>query len=101
MKEIAVFGEEHFTLGFALAGVNATFSYNGENATDVVKDILAHPEIGVVIIQAKILDDLDEQTRETVTGSIDPIFLTLSRQDTNEEMRRMIKKSIGVDMWNQ
>ncbi|MGM5487537.1 MAG: V-type ATP synthase subunit F [Nanobdellota archaeon] len=99
MKEIAAFGEEQFVLGFQLAGIGKVFI--ADEPAKQIKNIIAHPEIGLVIMQAKMMDDFDEETKELVTKSIEPIFLTISRKDSNEEIQKLIKKSIGIDVWNK
>ncbi|MFO7710618.1 MAG: V-type ATP synthase subunit F [Candidatus Woesearchaeota archaeon] len=100
MKEIAVFGEEQFVLGFQLSGIKKIFVAQ-DNPKEQISSIIGYPEIGLVIMQTKMMDNLDDETKELVTKSIEPIFLTLSRKDSNEEMQRLIKKSIGIDVWNK
>jgi V/A-type H+/Na+-transporting ATPase subunit F len=101
MREIAVLGPSTFTLGFRLTGITKVFSIDKANPDKSIKDIIGFPEIGLVILQEESIQEFSEQTRELISQSIDPVFLTLSEQDSNEEMRRLVQKSIGVDLWSK
>jgi V/A-type H+/Na+-transporting ATPase subunit F len=101
MREIAVLGPSTFTLGFRLTGISKVFEISKHDPDKSIKDIIGHPEIGLVIMQDESLEIFTEQTREIISQSIDPVFLTISEQDSNEEMRKLVKKSIGVDLWSK
>lgn len=101
MKKIAVLGEEEFTLGFQLTGISKVFKPDTEDPVVTIKKIKSDAEIGVVITQEKVLAKLPEDTKEEVNKSIQPIFVTLSRRDSNTELQKLIKKSIGIDVWNK
>jgi V/A-type H+/Na+-transporting ATPase subunit F len=101
MKEIAVLGRNRFTLGFRLVGINKIFQIDDNNPDNSIKDIITHPEIGLIILEEETLDKFNENTKEIISQSIDPVFLTISVQDSNEEMRKLVKKSIGVDLWEK
>ena len=101
MKEIAILGGTEFSLGFQIAGINNLFTIDEENPDQSIKKIMEKPEIGLVIMEEKTLDLLSEEMRDSLGQSIEPVFLTISEQDSNEEMKRLIKKSIGVDLWDK
>jgi vacuolar-type H+-ATPase subunit F/Vma7 len=100
MKSVAVVGDEEFTLGFQLAGVTRAFILK-EQPDGTVRELMSNKEIGLIIIQESQLAKLSEELREQAVDSIEPVFLTITEEDTNEEMRKLIKKSIGVDLWNK
>ena len=97
MREIVVLGEAKFTLGFMLTGIRRTISING-NAKLVVLDLLKDTNVGIVIIDETTMESLDERTKEDVVSSIDPVFVTVSETAAQEELRKMILQSIGVDL---
>ncbi len=101
MKQVAVLGSQEFVLGFQLAGVGKTFELSKEHPDSTVRELMSNEEIGLIVLQEESLDKLSEDMRETVSNSIEPVFLTITEDDTNEEMRKLIKKSIGVDLWNK
>jgi vacuolar-type H+-ATPase subunit F/Vma7 len=101
MKKVIALGASEFTLGFELSGVDASFPLSETHPEHTIQELMDNPEIGLIIIKPNVLKTLDENMREKITQSIQPVFLVLSEQDTNEELRKLIKKSIGVDLWNK
>jgi len=101
MKQVAVLGNEEFILGFGLAGVGKAFILSKEHPDATVKELMSNNEIGLIILQKDTLEHLTEETKEQLANSIEPVFLTITEDDSNEEMRKLIKKSIGVDLWNK
>ncbi len=93
MKEIAVVGSPEFSLGFRLAGIRAVFDGAAELST-----LFSHPTIGVVIMQQEVFSELDVRVREDVVSSLDPVFVVLSKEVRQDELRKMIIQSIGVDL---
>lgn len=92
--DIAVIGNSEFTLGFRLTGI----SHIIENDTDEsVGALLNDSLIGVAIISQQSFDGLGEHMQELVNSSIKPVFVVLSTKP-QEELRKMIIKSIGVDL---
>lgn len=100
MKQVAVLGSNEFILGFRLAGIGRAFEL-GEQPDMTIRELMSNDEIGLIILQEESLSRLSEETREKVSSSISPVFLTITEEDTNEEMRKLIKKSIGVDLWDK
>ena len=101
MKQVAVLGEHEFVLGFQLAGIGKTFELNKDHPDSTIRELMSNEKIGLIILQEESLQKLKEETREAVTDSIEPVFLTITEDDSNTEMRKLIKKSIGVDLWDK
>lgn len=101
MKQIAVLGEEKFNLGFQIAGINKAFSLSKEHPEQTIRELMDNEEIGLIIVQHELLERFNETLQEKIQQSIEPVFLVISEQDSNEELRKLIKKSIGVDVWDQ
>ncbi len=97
---IAVVGRDDFVLGFQLAGINRIFEVE-DNAAEKIDLIMQSQEIGIVIIDKKIIDELPEAKKELVEGSVKPVFVSLSTEISQEGLRQLIKKSIGIDLWNE
>lgn len=99
MLQIAALGGSEFVMGFALAGVR-----NICETTDASKDIRAlrgNADIGIVIVEEKILANLDMHERREIEDSVRPVFIPISEVATQENLRRMIKKSLGIDVWKE
>lgn len=101
MKDIVIVGEEKFVMGFRIAGLNKTFSLNEEHPDSTIKELTSNPDVGLIIIDQDSVDKLKPETRGTVTNSVEPVFLVISEDDSQDELRSMIKKSIGVDLWDK
>jgi V/A-type H+/Na+-transporting ATPase subunit F len=101
MKKVVVLGENEFTLGFELTGVECSYKLDEDSPEQTVNELMADKEIGLIVMEEKTMERFSETMREKLSQSIEPVFLVLSVQDTNEELRKLIKKSIGVDLWNK
>jgi V/A-type H+/Na+-transporting ATPase subunit F len=98
MKQIAVVGSQEFLLGFRLSGIRDTFEVSDDPVTDI-ENIRSNPDIGIVIIEESILDQVDDLYRIEVEDSVSPVFITLSKTVEQDSLKRLIKKSIGLDVW--
>ncbi len=98
-KEIAVIGDGQFTLGFRLSGIKHVFDITSKNdATQGVNSLLDDERIGIVIIDETTMELLEDHVRHDVVSSISPVFVTVSATAQQEELRKMILQSIGVDL---
>jgi len=100
MKELAVLGPAEFTLGFRLTGIRKIFTTenNQEKLVGDLTHLLESKEIGIVLIEEKIMGDLEEHWKEKVLESLTPVFVTISATAAQDELRKMILQSIGVDL---
>ena len=98
MSKIAVLGPEEFVIGFQLTGIKDTI-ITGKSPLDDIKAITQNKEIGIVIIDENTVNALDYHDRMDIENSINPVFVQLSTKATQDSLRKLIKKSIGVDLW--
>lgn len=99
-QKIMVFGDKEFTLGFRLAGVKDCVEVTDENRVEVFQDLVSSKENGIAVLNQKDVDLVPERIREDVENSISPTTVTISDEYGAEEtLRKMILKSIGVDLW--
>jgi V/A-type H+-transporting ATPase subunit F len=103
-KEIAVVGSPAFTTGFRLAGVqkvrNVEPDEKDETLDAAVKAVADDEDVGIAVMEASDLDYLDRSARETVEGSIEPVFVTLGEGETSG-LREQIKRAIGIDLMEE
>ncbi len=92
--ELAVAGSSEFTLGFRLTGVRNVADVKSQ---DDVEKMAGNQETGIIILDQETFDGLDEHMKEKVVSSIKPIFVVVSTKQ-QEELRKMIIRSIGVDL---
>ena len=94
--EIAVIGREDFCLGFELAGVGRVF--NTEDPAAAISAVQNDAETGIVIFDENLLEKLDVEERESLAESLKPVYINLSTRPSEESLKKMIRKSIGVDL---
>ncbi|MBI2145230.1 V-type ATP synthase subunit F [Candidatus Woesearchaeota archaeon] len=95
--ELAVIGKGDFCLGFSLAGIRNIIET--ESPGEALIRVSSDEEIGVVIFDEDLLPGLDEFERARLESSVRPVFVTLSLNEESESLKKMIKKSIGVELW--
>lgn len=99
MKKVACIGTESFTLGFELSGIRKTVNVSDNGRVlDKIYELKKDKDIGIVIVDEKILEKLEGQDRNDIEDSVDPVFITLSTKSTSDNIRKLIIKSIGVDL---
>lgn len=98
--ELAVVGGSEFTLGFHLTGIRKVYETEG-NPTKKVEEIMKDENVGIVITDAKTMEKMDERVRERAEISVRPVFVVVSTEAKQEALRKMILRSIGVDLWSK
>ena len=98
MVKIAAVGGSEFIVGFQLAGIKNTIELNN-NQYNELKNMKNRKDIGIVIIDEKILDNLEPHQRLDIDASVEPVFIPVSTKVEQDSLRRLIKKSVGVDLW--
>ncbi|MBC5793358.1 MAG: V-type ATP synthase subunit F [Nanohaloarchaea archaeon] len=95
-KTIGVIGDDEFTLGFELAGVQKSF--NPENYEEKIQELLKHEEIGILVAEQTDLEKLPGRVRREVEESVDPVVVTLSETAESSGLQDKIQRVIGVDI---
>ena len=97
--EIAVVGQQHFTLGFQLAGVEQIHNpLDLDSMADTLRNLLSERNVGIIVVDSEDLLKLPERLRIQLSDSISPSFLGIgTTEDTT--LRESIRKAIGVDLW--
>jgi len=93
MEKIIVLGNEDFTLGFELIGIEAM-------TIDSIDEILANKfNVGIVIISKVDYDSLSSRLKNMISKSLKPIVIILSKEDLRaNSLRDKIIKAMGVDL---
>ncbi|KHO46840.1 MAG: V-type H+-transporting ATPase subunit F [archaeon GW2011_AR3] len=98
MLEIAVAGTSRFILGFQLAGIRHTHEIESDHYNRL-KQLMSDPAVGIIITEEKIMEKLDEHDKNEIESSVRPVVIMLSDQASSESLRKMIGKSVGIDLW--
>jgi vacuolar-type H+-ATPase subunit F/Vma7 len=101
MADIIIIGGSDFVLGFYLTGLRRIYEIKDYNKADkIFKDLLEDNSIGLIITDNKTLAHLNKDLRRKVENSTRPVAINLSLdEDGGENLRELIRKSIGVDLW--
>ncbi len=95
-KSIAVIGEDEFTLGFKLAGVQKVFGK--ENYQEKIQDLLKRDDIGIVVAEQSDLEELPNRIQAQVEGAVDPVVVPLSEEAEDTGLQDQIQQVIGIDL---
>ena len=96
--EIAVVGNDDFATGFSLAGVK--YYFTSETSLDEkVEEALKYDEIGVLVMEEDQFKSLSNKTRKMLEKLVKPVLVLISDKGKETNIREMIKKSLGVDLW--
>jgi|SRR3989344_6194049 len=98
MVKIAAAGTSEFVVGFQLAGIKDIIE-TGNNPFAQFKEMKSRKDLGIVIVDEKIVDSLDIHQRLDIESSVDPVFIPVSTKVEQDSLKRLIKKSVGVDLW--
>ncbi|MBS3100633.1 V-type ATP synthase subunit F [Candidatus Woesearchaeota archaeon] len=98
MVKIAVVGGSEFIVGFQLAGIKDTMEVTG-NYFSELRNMKSRKDIGIVVVDEKIMEELDIHQRLDIDASVEPVFIPVSTKAEQDSLKRLIKKSIGIDLW--
>lgn len=96
--DIAVIGNDEFVLGFRLAGLRRVFVAHSDNYQEKMQEAMSDPEIGILAVDAKDLENLTPQMRSKVSESISPVVVTVGGTGVGD-LREKVKRAIGVDLY--
>ncbi len=100
MVEIVAIGTSEFVLGFQLAGIRKAIVVNNKDAQEQFKKLLIDPNVGIILTDDGTIAAVGEQLQQDIQKLAKPVVVTLSIADTaHDALRKMIQKSIGVDLW--
>ena len=98
MVKIAVAGQSEFIVGFQLAGIRDTIEI-GSSAFNELKSLKSRKEFGIVVFDEKLMESLETHQKLDIESSVNPVFIPVSAKVEQDSLRRLIKKSVGVDLW--
>lgn len=98
MVKIAVVGGSEFIVGFQLAGIKDTIEVTG-NYFNELKNMKNRKDIGIVVVDEKIMESIEPYQRLDIEAGVEPVFIPVSTRVEQDSLKRLIKKSIGIDLW--
>jgi V/A-type H+/Na+-transporting ATPase subunit F len=102
MDNIIVVGYDDFVLGFRLAGIKHIVEIDRyEEPKERLMKVMDDKSNGIVVFQQEVFNKLSEWDRFAIEESIKPLAVVLSTQAEQDSLRKMIIRSIGVDLLGQ
>ena len=102
MSDFAVIGNDEFTIGFRLAGIRKIINTLDDAKHSELLTVLGDKSIGVLVLERNYMLTLPERIQEKVENSIQPVCVVISQDSSGEDdLRRKVKKSIGIDVWSK
>jgi len=98
MVKLAVVGSNEFVVGFQLAGIKDITEADTDYYNEL-KNLKNRKDVGIIVVDEKIMSVLEAHERQEIEASVEPVFIPLSTQSEQESLKRLIRKSIGVDLW--
>ncbi len=98
MVKIAAVGGSEFIVGFQLAGIRDSIEIT-DNSFNELNNLKSRKDIGIIIVDEKAMEKLEMYQRSEIEASVDPVFIPVSAKAEQDSLKRLIKKSIGVDLW--
>lgn len=96
--QIAVIGNDEFVTGFRLAGVSQVFEAE-KGIEGEIEKALEKAEIGVLVIEEDAFNSVSGKVKKRLEKLVKPVIVTISDKGRETNLREMIKKSLGVDLW--
>jgi len=100
MSGISIAGSSKFVLGFQLAGIRKTYNLESD-AYRNIKKIMEDENTGIIIVEEDLMKKMDERDRNEIEESVKPVIIVISEESSSEGLRKMIRKSIGIDLWQE
>lgn len=99
MFELVAVGGSEFTLGFRLSGIKTVETDSPEES---LRQLIKNPDVGIIITDERSVARLPEHFRYLLEGIVKPVTVVLSLDTTAQDaLRKMIIKSVGVDLWKE
>jgi len=104
-KDVCCVGRKKFLVGFKLAGVKRCYELGDEEKMceglkEKLEDLINDASVGLIIVEEKCFNMLEERDREKYESLPMPIVLPLGKKiGASETLRRKIMETIGIDLF--
>jgi V/A-type H+-transporting ATPase subunit F len=99
MTQIAVIGDDQFTLGFRLAGIrHIHHAETAEELQHAVAKARADSDVSILVMETADVARLDARLRGELVSSVKPTLVAVGEEE-DDSLRHKIKQAVGVDLW--
>ena len=101
-QEIAVVADSATCTGFRLSGVQNVFRAEGKEAEKKILDLLEKEEIGIIIVNEKLLEKIDFRLKKRIDRTAKPAIIAVpdkrGESKEGESLKAMIRRAIGIEL---
>jgi vacuolar-type H+-ATPase subunit F/Vma7 len=100
-RRIIFIGDRRDSLGLKLAGIENSMELSGKEALNEVIKLIKSKEYNLIIAEESIKDYADQNERNLLDLSVDPLVLFIPSQETQENkesLESLAKRVLGVDI---
>jgi len=101
-QNIVVIGDTPTCTGFRLAGVQSVYPVEGKDASEILDGLLSMNEVGIIIINEKILGQMGNQMKKKLEKIAKPVIIAVPDKDGPMEqadsLKNMVKKALGFEL---
>jgi vacuolar-type H+-ATPase subunit F/Vma7 len=102
MAELVVIGDNEFVMGFELIGLNSFDGDTKEKLKALYMDAINNKEVGIIVTNDRSIEKIEPSFRRLMENSVSPVVVVVSASSAGQEnLRDMIKKAIGIDLWSK
>lgn len=99
MTELAVVGNDRFTLGFRLAGIRKIWNAESESElAAAVASARGDNDVSILVMETDDLQRLDGRLRDALVSGVKPTLVAVGEEE-DDTLRSKIKQAVGVDLW--
>jgi vacuolar-type H+-ATPase subunit F/Vma7 len=102
ISKIIIIGSYDFTIGFQLTGIKDIIkikeNINIKKLEKIFTDITENPESGIIVTDDITIQKLTREFRKKIEGLVKPIVIILSLDEKHDNLREMIRSSLGIDL---
>ncbi len=101
--KIAVVADGSTCTGFRLAGIEDVYPRTGIEAEQKIEELLDNSEIGIIIVNEKIMQDADWRLKKRIEKIAKPVVITVPDKDgelkeQGDSLKSLVKKALGFDI---
>ncbi|MEM4389890.1 MAG: V-type ATP synthase subunit F [Candidatus Micrarchaeia archaeon] len=101
-EKIVVVGDAPTVMGFRLAGVSEAHVASGKEAERKLEELLARPDVGIVIINENLLADMDWKLRKRIETLAKPTVITVPNYKGEvveaASLKALVRRALGFEL---
>jgi len=101
-EKIVVIGDAPTCTGFRLAGINDVYALEGKAAAEKVNELLSLPEVGIIIMNEKIMSQLDSKLKKRIDKIAKPVVIGVPDKsgpmEQADSLKNLVKKALGFEL---